>query len=61
MSLETRAGLLMYKGTLSELSDEEQAKIKKCADQLREVTDAAGECGEAALILVGLELSDELS
>lgn len=53
------ADLLMIKGAISELTEEEQFKVHTCAATLRKVISDAGAAGMIAIALVGIELQEE--
>ena len=55
MDEQDRLTLLMLNRELAALPDDDQAKVKACAAQLRDVLAAAGDHGMMALALVGAE------
>jgi hypothetical protein len=58
MSAE-RVQFLIIKDAISKLSEEEQAKIKACEMDLKEVIARAGDIGLMALALVGAEYASQ--
>lgn len=51
--------LLMMKGAITELKEEEQKEVKEAADQIRAIVKLKPTTGLIALALVGLESQDE--
>ena len=59
MSAQEKAVVLMLKGAISELPDEDRAKVIAAAETIRTVVDEAGEHGTLALALCGAEVAAE--
>lgn len=53
------ANLLLVKGAISELSEEEQGKVFQCAANLRSMVEGNGAAGMIALVLVTAEMDSE--
>lgn len=52
---EERNTLLMIKGAISELNEEDQKRVHQLAEQLRIVMDSSPALGSIALALIGAE------
>ena len=48
--------LLAMRGLVASLPDEQRAAVNRCAESIREAVADAGEIGQIALALVGIEL-----
>lgn len=55
MDAQTKAATLMIKGIISEMPEEAQQAVQKCADKLRKVIAKHGDPGLIALSLVTAE------
>ena len=49
--------LMMIKGSITELPEEEQKKVKDCAEKIREVVREYDACGQIAVALIGAEMA----
>lgn len=47
--------LLAMRGLISSLPDEQKAAVNRCAESLRQMVSDAGDIGQLALALVGVE------
>jgi len=61
MTTKDEAVLYMIKGALSDLSEQDQAKVRAVKEELKAVIDRNGEHGMMALALLGAEMSAEES
>ena len=53
------AQLLVLKGLISDMPEDDQIKIKEISDKIRTLVKENGDLGNVALGFVGLELQDE--
>lgn len=56
MNADDKLALTFIRGTIAELPEADQAKVKACAAQLRAAVEAAEQHGLIALALVGSEM-----
>lgn len=54
---QMRMQLLMLKGTVSDLPEVDQAKVKIALAELKAITDTYGYCGVLALAMLGCQVS----
>ena len=51
--------LMMIRGVVSELPDEQRAKVNECSAKMRALIAEYGDEGKCAVVLVGAEMSTE--
>lgn len=54
---QLKAQVLMMKGVVSELPDEDRAKMNNCEAELREIINRYGDIGLLAVSFIGAELA----
>jgi len=57
MISQEKIALLVLKDSITKLSDEEQAKIEKCYNELKAIVDQNGDAATMAITQLGLEMA----